>query len=203
MWHVIFYQRSEQSTVVSVNKRAQAAKRPYFRRVLRNKSLMIGFSFLIVAFLISLFTVIPRTHLVLGEEIIPNTKSTTVRLNALSSLGKKYGGLWGNMTFISSSSSTITLKLEHVNGTECEKTLFLSSRVPGTISIHGLIPKEMDFVTEGGIHANLTYSYVLKYYSYPTSSFGILAAIISILGAIFGFRGLFYHIMGIASEETS
>ena len=160
---------------------------------------MAGLFFLFTAFLLSLFAILPETHHIAGEETISNARRITVNLNVLNELGSKYGGLWGNMTFISTSNSSLTLKLEHINGTKFEETILLSSFEPGTISIRGLIPKEMSFITTE--KANLTYKYDLSYYSYPGSIFGILAAIFSILGAIFGFRGLFYHIMGIVSRE--
>ena len=195
MWHVISSLRDkdkgkEHSQTVSG-----------FKRALRNKSLIAGLFFLSIAFLLSLFAVLPRTYHISGKEIISNARMVTVHLNVLNDLGSRYGGLWGNMTFMSTSNSNLTLRLEHVNGTKYEETIFLSSFEPGTISIKGLIPKEMSFVTIEGSKANLTYIYDLSYYSYPASIFGILAAMFSILGAIFGFRGLFYHIMGIVSRE--
>lgn len=205
MWHVTSSPKSESSIWLELTLNAIGSNRGKvsgIRRVIRNKWLMLGFLFLTIAFFLSLFAVLPRTHHVSGEEVISNTKRTTIALNTLNDLGVRYGGLWGNMTFMSTSSSNVTLMLEHVNGTSYKETILLSSHVPGTIPIRGLIPKEMSFIVIEGIKANLTYSYDLNYYSYPASIYGILAAFFSILGAILGFRGLFYHIMGLNSEEV-
>ncbi len=171
------------------------------RRVLKNRSLVIGLIFLFAAFFLSLSAVLPKTHHISSEQLVSNVYgSTEISLDPLMELGIRYGGLWGNMTFVSTSSSNITLKLEHSNGTEYKRILKLTSHVPNTIRIEGSIPKEIRFVIPGEKRANLTYSYELNYYSYPSSYVGVIAAILSILGAVLGMKGLTSFLFGITPE---
>ncbi|HIE24015.1 MAG TPA: hypothetical protein EYP68_07285 [Candidatus Korarchaeota archaeon] len=170
------------------------------KSVLRNRSLIIGFTFLLIAFVLSLLAVMPETHRISGEEALLITNSTIVRLNRLNELGSAYGGLWGNMTFLSTDTSNLTLKLRHVNGTEYKESILLASDEPVTIPIEGLTPIEMIFLVPKE-SAGLTYSYCLVYYSYPSSPLGIIAAIFSVVGAVFGLRGLFYHVFRPQSES--
>ncbi len=172
------------------------------RRVLRNRSLIVGLVFLFAAFFLSLSAVLPKTHHISSEKLVPNVYGIIeISLDSLRDLGIRYGGLWGNMTFVSTSSSNLTLKLEHSNGTEYKKILKLTSHVPSTINIEGSIPKEIRLVIPKEEMANLTYSYDLNYYSYPSSYIGVLAAIFSILGAVLGMKGLTSFLFGITPGE--
>ena len=178
------------------------SKESAVRRVLKNRSLVIGLVFLFAAFFLSLSAVLPKTHHISSEESVPNVyESIEISLDSLRDIGIRYGGLWGNITFVSTSSSNLTFKLEHSNGTEYQKILKLTSHVPSTIKIEGSIPKEIRFEIPKEEMANLTYSYDLNYYSYPSSYIGVLAAILSILGAVLGMRGLTSFLFGITSGE--
>jgi len=187
---------------MSLKMRSNSSNESAIRKVLKNRSLVVGLVFLFSAFFLSLSAVLPRTHHVSSEELVPNAYGTMeISLDLLRDLGTRYGGFWGNMTFISTSSSNITLKLEHSNGTEVKRMLRLTSHVPSTIRIEGLIPKEIRFVIPKEKVANLTYSYDLNYYSYSSSYVSVLAAILSIIGAILGMKGLTYFLFGITSVE--
>ncbi len=178
------------------------SKESAIRRVLRNRALVMGLIFLFAAFFLSLSAILPRTHNISSEKLVYNANGTVeISLDSLRDIGMKYGGLWGNMTFISTSNSNITLRLEHANGTEYKETLKLTSYVPETIKIEGSIPKEINLVILGKELANFTYSYDLNYYSYSSSILGVLAAILSILGAVLGMKGLTSFLFGITPAE--
>lgn len=170
------------------------------RAYLRNKYLVVGFTLLVAAFFLSLKAVLPEMHNISGEEILAVKNGTIIRLAKLKDLGLRYGGFWGNMTFVSTTSSNLTVRLEHANGTRLTKKVLLSSNQPETILIRGFIPIEIGFSTfEKG--ASLTYSYNLTYYAYSASFLGIFAAILSVIGAVLGFRGLYHQIFRVPSEE--